>query len=115
VKDRWLGAGITVYSIGKHQEMESAVYKNADKFVVDSWEHCKNKSDMQRMLKENFLSEKDLYAELPELLTGKKPARQSESERIFVRAIGLVNQDIALADWIYRRALESGVGTPLPY
>ena len=115
VKDSWLGAGITVYSIGKHQEMESAVYKNADKFVVDSWEHCKNKSDMQRMLKENFLGEKDLYAELPELLAGKKPARQSESERIFIRAIGLVNQDIALADWIYRRALKSGVGTSLPY
>src|SRR5438132_10735604 len=33
-KDDWLGEGITVYSIGKHQEMESSVYKNADKFVV---------------------------------------------------------------------------------
>ena len=115
VKDDWLGEGITVYSIGKHQEMESEVYKKADKFVVDSWEHCKNKSDMQRMLKENFLSEKDLYAELPELLSGKKPARQSDRERIFIRAIGLVNQDVALADWIYRNALESGTGTRLPY
>ena len=75
VKDSWLVKGITVYSIGKHQEMESEVYKNADKFVVDSWLHCKNKSDMQRMIKENYLSEKDLYAELPELLSGKKPAR----------------------------------------
>src|SRR4029450_5510285 len=56
VKENWLGEGVTVYSIGKHQEMESDVYKNADKFVVDSWEHCKNKSDLQRMLKENFLS-----------------------------------------------------------
>src|SRR3989454_2104315 len=45
VKDDWLGEGITVYSIGKHQEVESSFYKNADKFVVDSWEHCKNKSD----------------------------------------------------------------------
>jgi len=115
VKDSWLGAGVTVYSIGKHQEMDSDVYKNTDKFVVDSWLHCKNKSDLQRMLKENYLSEKDLYAELPELLSGKKPARQSDQERIFVRAIGLVNQDIALADHIYRRALESGVGTRLPY
>src|SRR5688572_17554718 len=115
VRDNWLGRGVTVYSIGKHQEMESAVYKNADKFVVDSWEHCKNKSDMQRMLKENYISEKDLYAELPELLAGKKPARQSDQERIFIRAIGLVNQDIALAAWIYRQALESGAGTRLPY
>jgi alanine dehydrogenase len=62
VEDRWLGEGVTVYSIGKHQEMESDVYKKVDKFVVDSWEHCRNKSDLQRMLKENFLSEKDLYA-----------------------------------------------------
>ncbi|HEY3165834.1 MAG TPA: ornithine cyclodeaminase family protein [Candidatus Binatia bacterium] len=115
VKDSWLAEGITVYSIGKNQEMESEVYKKADKFVVDSWAHCKNKSDMQRMLKENFLSEKDLYAELPELLSGRKPARQSERERIFIRAIGLVNQDIAMADWIFRCALEKGVGTRLPY
>ena len=115
VKDSWLGEGITIYSIGKHQEMESDLYKNADKFVVDSWEHCKNKSDLQRMLKEKFLSEKDLYAELPEILAGKKPGRQSDRERIFIRAIGLVNQDIAMADWIYHRALEMGIGTRLPY
>jgi len=115
VKDAWLGSGITVYSIGKHQEMESDVYKKADKFVVDSWLHCKNKSDMQRMLKENFLSENDLYAELPELLSGKKPARESERERIFIRAIGLVNQDIALANYVYRAALEIGMGTILPF
>ena len=115
VKDAWLGEGTTVYSIGKHQEMESDVYKKADKFIVDSWVHCKNKSDMQRLLKENYLSEKDLYAELPELLSGKKPARQTESERIFIRAIGLVNQDIALANYIYNSALEKDVGTVLPY
>jgi ornithine cyclodeaminase/alanine dehydrogenase len=115
VQDTWLGAGITVYSIGKHQEMESAFYKKADKFVVDSWEHCRNKSDMQRMLKENYLSERDLHAELPELLAGKKPARQSDRERIFIRAIGLVNQDIAMAKHIYDAALDKGIGTRLPY
>ena len=115
VKNAWLGEGVTVYSIGKNQEMESDVYRKADKFIVDSWLHCKNKSDMQRMLKENYLSEKDLYAELPELLSGKKPARESDRERIFIRAIGLVNQDIAMANYIYRQALETGVGTRLPY
>ena len=115
VKNAWFGEGVTVYSIGKNQEMESDFYRKADKFIVDSWLHCKNKSDMQRMLKENYLSEKDLYAELPELLSGKKPARESDRERIFIRAIGLVNQDIAMANYIYRQALETGVGTRLPY
>jgi ornithine cyclodeaminase/alanine dehydrogenase-like protein (mu-crystallin family) len=115
VKDGWLGAGITVYSIGKNQEMENDVYTTCDKFVVDSWLHCKNKSDMQRLLKEKFLTEKNLYAELPELLSGKKRGRESNRERIFIRAIGLVNQDIALADEIYRRAVEKNIGTRLPY
>jgi len=115
VKESWLDPGVTFYSIGKNQEVDSSVYKNADKFVVDSWLHCKNKSDMQRMLNEKFLSEKDLYAELPELLTGKKPARQSDRERVFIRAIGLVNQDIAMANHIYRSALGKGIGTRLPY
>ncbi len=77
--------------------------------------HCKKKSDLDRMLKEGFLSEKDLYAELPDILGGKKPGRESDRERIFVRAIGLVHQDIALAEWIYRRAVETGVGTVLPF
>jgi ornithine cyclodeaminase len=67
------------------------------------------------MLKEKYLSENDLYAELPEILAGKKSGRQSDRERILIRAIGLVNQDIALADWIYRRALETNAGTRLPY
>jgi ornithine cyclodeaminase/alanine dehydrogenase-like protein (mu-crystallin family) len=115
VKDAWLGAGITVYSIGKNQEMESEFYKQADKFVVDSWAHCKNKSDMQRLLKEKFISEKDLYAELPDLLSGNKPARESDTERIFIRAIGLVNQDVALANHIYHSAAAKRVGTVLPF
>ncbi|MBI4488403.1 MAG: ornithine cyclodeaminase family protein [Deltaproteobacteria bacterium] len=115
VRERWLDEGVFVYSIGKHQEMENDVYKKTDKFIVDSWEHCKRKSDLERMLSEGFLSEKDLYAELPELIAGRKPGRESERERIFMRAIGLVNQDIAIADWVYRRALEAGVGTVLPF
>jgi ornithine cyclodeaminase/alanine dehydrogenase-like protein (mu-crystallin family) len=86
-----------------------------DKFVVDSWEHCKKKSDMDRMLRQGFLTRDDVYAELPEIIAGKKPGRSSDSERIFMRAIGLVNQDIAIADWVYRRAREAGVGTVLPF
>ncbi|HZD39124.1 MAG TPA: hypothetical protein VE131_00285, partial [Terriglobales bacterium] len=69
----------------------------------------------KRMLKENFLTREDVYAELPEILAGQKSGRNSDRERIFIRAIGLVNQDIAMADWIYRRALETNAGTRLPY
>jgi ornithine cyclodeaminase len=115
IQEAWLEKGVFIYSIGKHQELDDATYKNVDKFVVDSWDHCKKKSDLDRMLKEGFLTDMDVYAELPELIAGSKPGRESDRERIFMRAIGLVNQDIAIADWLYRRALETGAGTLLPY
>lgn len=115
VRDAWLEEGIVAYSIGKHQEMESQVYREVDKLVVDSWEHCKRKSDLDRMLREGFLSQEDVYAELPQLIVGRKPGRKSDRERIFVRAIGLVNQDIAIAAWVYRRAVETETGTFLPF
>jgi ornithine cyclodeaminase len=115
VREEWLGEGVFVYSIGKHQEMEDDVYKKADKFIVDSWEHCKKKSDMDRMVREGFLTKDDVYAELPDLVAGRKPGRESDQERILMRAVGLVNQDIAIAEWIYRHALEVGVGTVLPF
>jgi alanine dehydrogenase len=115
VREAWLEPGVFVYSIGKHQEMDDDVYKKVDKLVVDSWEHCKKKSDMDRMLRQGFLTRDDVYAELPDIIAGNKPGRASDSERIFMRAIGLVNQDIAIADWVYRRALEKGTGTVLPF
>ena len=67
------------------------------------------------MLREGFLTSDDVYAELPDVLAGKVAGREDDRERIFVRAIGLVNQDISLAAWLYRKALEEGAGTRLPY
>ena len=95
--------------------MESEVYKNADKFVVDSWLHCKNKSDMQRMLKENYPERKGSLRRATGIALRQKAGPAVRQERIFVRAIGLVNQDIAMADHIYHSALEKGIGTRLPY
>ena len=115
VKQEWISEGAFVYSIGKHQELESAAYKDMGKLVVDSWAQCKKKSDIDRMLREGFLTADDVYAELPDILTGKVPGREDDSERIFMRAIGLVNQDISLAAWLYQKALEEGAGTRLPY
>ncbi len=115
VKQEWISEGAFVYSIGKHQELENAAYKGMGKFVVDSWAQCKKKSDVDRMLREGFLTRDDVYAEIPDVLSGKVPGREDDRERIFMRAIGLVNQDISLAAWLYRKALEEGAGTRLPY
>jgi ornithine cyclodeaminase/alanine dehydrogenase-like protein (mu-crystallin family) len=110
IKDEWLDAGSTFYTKGEHQEAETPVYLNTDKFVVDDWEQVKIKTDMKDLMAQGLVSEKSVYADFSDLVSGKKPGRERADERILVRSQGLVTQDIAIANWVYHQALERGIG-----
>ncbi len=55
-----------------------------------------------------------IYADLGELVTGRKPGRESPNERTIACNLGLALDDMAVAPLVYRRALERGIGTWLP-
>lgn len=55
-----------------------------------------------------------IYADLGELVSGKKPGRQSPSERTMTCNLGLAMDDMAVAPTIYQRALEKQIGHFLP-
>lgn len=55
-----------------------------------------------------------VYAELGELVTGKKPGRETAEERTFAANLGLAVDDMAVAPLVYHRAMEKGIGTRLP-
>jgi ornithine cyclodeaminase/alanine dehydrogenase-like protein (mu-crystallin family) len=61
-----------------------------------------------------FRTTPDPYADLGEILTGKKPARENEQERILAMNLGLALDDMAVAPEIYRRARDAGIGSLLP-
>ncbi|MEJ5359282.1 MAG: ornithine cyclodeaminase family protein [Desulfobacterales bacterium] len=52
-----------------------------------------------------------IHADLGELVTGRKPGRESRSERTMTANLGLAIDDMAVAPLIYRRACERGIGT----
>ncbi len=54
------------------------------------------------------------YADLGELVTGRKPGRQSPDQRAMALNLGLAIEDVATARLIYQRAVAAGVGTELP-
>lgn len=54
------------------------------------------------------------YAELGEIVSGKKPGRESDAEKTMTINLGLALDDMATAIKIYRRALDMGLGTDLP-
>ncbi len=53
------------------------------------------------------------YADLGEIVAGKKPGRQSPTERSMAMNLGLAMDDMAVAPTIYQRALEMGLGVRL--
>ena len=55
-----------------------------------------------------------IYADLGELVTGKKPGREDAAERTIACNIGLALADMAVASTIYQRAVQKGIGTCLP-
>jgi len=54
------------------------------------------------------------YADLGEIVTGKKPGRERDDERIMAMNLGLALDDMAVAPEIFNRAKEMGIGTWLP-
>lgn len=52
----------------------------------------------------------EVYAELGELVTGKKPGRQRTGERTFAANLGLAVDDMAVAPLVYRRAVVEKIG-----
>lgn len=61
-----------------------------------------------------FAQTPDPYADLGELVTGRKPGRERDDERTLAINLGLALDDMAVAPEIFRRAKEKGLGQWLP-
>jgi ornithine cyclodeaminase/alanine dehydrogenase-like protein (mu-crystallin family) len=55
-----------------------------------------------------------VYADLGEIVSGKKPGRENPKERIMSMHLGLALEDMATAILIYEKAKKTGAGTKLP-
>jgi len=112
-REPWLKPGSTFISLAR-RELDPAGWSKLDKVVIDSWEFNMLQREFKRMVEVGQFSHDDLYAEIEELVSGAKKGRERAEERILVHTTGLVSQDVALAHFLYRRALEKGLGIWLP-
>ena len=117
VKSSWLEPGVFFSHIGSYQEEEEAVILNADKVVVDIWEEVLHRGTplLARMFNEGRIDRHRISAEMGEIITGKKPGRESPTERIFFSPLGLGSEDIILAAEVHKRAVRKKLGIWLPF
>ncbi len=109
----WLKPGCTFISLAR-RELDPAGWSKMDKVVVDSWEFNMLQREFRNTVESGLFSRDQLHAEIDELVSGKKKGRERDDERILVHTTGLVSQDVALAYFIYQRAVEEGGGIWLP-
>jgi len=84
-----------------------------NKVVVDILQQCRQVGELHHALQAGLITEKDVHAELGEVIAGSKPGRISQDEIIIYDATGTALQDTAAAAALYERALQKGIGTTL--
>jgi ornithine cyclodeaminase/alanine dehydrogenase-like protein (mu-crystallin family) len=115
LKKEWLSPGTHINAIGTHspdsREIDSATMAIA-RIFVDRRESALNESgDYLLAVKEGVIDPEDILAEIGELLIGTKPGRTSPSEITLFKSLGLAIEDVACAEYLFRRARAEDVGS----
>ena len=83
------------------------------KVVCDVLEQCAAMGDLHHALKADVIKKRDVYAELGEIVAGRKPGRQSSEEVFVFDSTGMALQDVAATAIVYEKAIQENAGTPL--
>lgn len=94
-------------------EDEYDVALKADKIVCDDWSSLKHRGSptIARMYEKGLLKDTDIYANLSDIISGKKVGRETESEFNYFNSIGLSFVDVAVANYFYKAVTSKGLGT----
>ncbi|MBZ5667208.1 MAG: ornithine cyclodeaminase family protein [Acidobacteriia bacterium] len=105
----WLAEGTFASLVDFDSYWHPSALHEVDKFCTDDVPQLHHYRDIGY-----FQDIPAIYADLGELVTGRKPGREKPEERTIACNLGLALDDIAVAPLIYERALEKGIGTWLP-
>lgn len=109
--------GAFVVPYGTVSAVELDLLDVMDKVVIDDWREARSGrfGSLRRHVDTGRLSQETLYAELGQIVSGQKPGREKDDERILLWHRGLSILDIAVAHLILRRAEAADVGTMLRF
>jgi ornithine cyclodeaminase/alanine dehydrogenase-like protein (mu-crystallin family) len=115
----WLSAGAHVNLVGASmptaREADAATVEVA-RFFVDNRESAFNESgDLLMAMRERGLGPEHVRAELGEVLVGSSPGRTSSEEITLFKSLGLAVEDLASAEYVYRKACRERRGTSVEF
>jgi ornithine cyclodeaminase/alanine dehydrogenase len=110
IKDEWVRRGQTILLCEGHTLYEDAVFKRADKYIVDSREQ------VEQFTAYGFypFGTPAIHAETGEVAAGKAPGRERAEELIVGNNFGMAVEDMFVLRLLFDRALEHNIGVRLP-
>ena len=115
----WVQAGCHINGIGSHhgpgvREVDGTTVKRS-MVVVDSKEAClKEAGDIMDPIAEGLISQNHIYAELGEIVIGKKKGRLNDNDITFFKSVGLALEDVSTALRTFELAKKRNVGNMIP-
>lgn len=117
LKTAWIAQGACVIPYGTMSAVELSLTDIMDKIVMDDWGQAKAGpfGALRAHVDSGRLSERNLHAELGQIVAGVKPGRESDAETNLFWHRGLSLSDIALGAAMLGKARRLGVGQKLAY
>jgi ornithine cyclodeaminase len=117
LKTAWIKPSAFVVPYGTMSAVELDLTDIMSKIVVDDWGQCATGrfGALRAHVEAGKLSAATLYAELGEIVAGRKPGRERDDETILLWHRGLSLSDIALGAAMLDKARRLGIGQTLDY
>lgn len=117
--DRDLKRGAHVSAVGSYtpemQEVPAETIQRA-RVVVDSRSATLAETgDLLKPIQAGLITESHIYAELGEIVLGRKAGRQSEEEITYFKSVGVAVQDAMAAQLALKNAMELGLGQEVKF
>jgi len=116
---QWVSPGCHISAVGSSlpnmREIDSELARTA-KIFTDVRESALNEAgDILIPIKEGVLESDPILADLGQLVNGDHPGRTSPEEITLYKSLGVGIQDLATAEFIYRKAREANFGVQVPF
>jgi ornithine cyclodeaminase len=117
LKTEWIKRGACVIPYGTNSAVELSLTDIMDKIVMDDWGQAKAGpfGALRAHVDSGRLSEKNLHAELGQIVAGLKPGRESDGETNLFWHRGLSLSDIALGAAMLEKARRMDIGQRLRF
>jgi ornithine cyclodeaminase len=115
VRREWISPGAHLNVVGSStphaREVDSATMAASSLFVDRRESTINEAGDYLFAKRDGAIGPEHIRAEIGEVLTGEKRGRTSAEEITLFKSLGLAIEDLAAADYLYRRARELNAGT----